>query len=122
MTRRRVSNTSIGSQFQIPSFFSGWPLIPLNICYPEYNTFITRIILVTRCKNQKWILAVGFHSFQNKPSKTYIVYSLKESGYWSNLETYNILSQQQHFTETSSCYLFRWVTKEPLVVVFILTY
>lgn len=45
------------------------------------------------------ILAVGFHIFQNRPAKTYIVYSLKESGYWSNLETYNILSQQQHFTE-----------------------
>lgn len=41
--------------------------------------------------------------FQNRPAKTYIyiVYSFKESGYWSNLETYDILSKQQHFTETT---------------------
>lgn len=39
--------------------------------------------------------------FQNRPAKTYIVHSFKESGYWSNLETYNILSKQQHFTETT---------------------
>lgn len=83
MTPRRVSNNLNGSQFQIRSGFF-WPLIsnppPPTFATPENNTFITRILVVTRCKNMKWILTVGFHIFKTDQPKH--IYSVFIQGVW----------------------------------------